>query len=290
MIRKVALVAAAAAWGALTSTAQEPRPQEVRKEARLDIAPGGTLSVVDSHGLVTLHGGSGKQVIVASVLHSGKMEADQNVTPDKRRAEVVAHALAEQKPTVDEARVDFEITVPSGIAVMVTTATAPISADELTGDLTLSSDTGRITVRNLTRTHLQIRGVTAPVALSNITLGHVDVSSNGGAVELVDVVGPKVYVGTTSGNISYRGNCSGAGEYDFTTHNGAIDLVLPETASVDLSARSVNGSVQNDFPLTQKTHSSFAPQAGRSFAGTSNSGSSSVELRSFSGRIRVKKQ
>jgi DUF4097 and DUF4098 domain-containing protein YvlB len=277
----------------VSATAQDVSPSQskaTRKEARLDVVPGATLSVVDNYGSVILRAGAGKQVVVASVLHSGKVEADENVTADKRRATVIAHSISEQKPTPEEARVDLEITVPAGVAVTVATSTAPISADGLSGDLNFSSDTGQITVRNVSRAHVHVRGVSAPVSLNNINLGHVEVTSSGGAVELVDVAGPKVYVGTTSGSISYRGDCSGAGEYSFSTHSGAIDVVLPQTASFDLSARSVTGSVQNDFPLTQKTHTSFVPQAGRSFAGTSNSGSSSVELQSFSGRIRVKKQ
>ena len=294
MISKLSVTAVAGALiacGAVPATAGDTRPSsETRKEARLEIAPGGTLNVNDNYGSVVLHAGSGRVITIVCVLHSGKIETDQSATPDKRRVEVVAHAISDQKPTPDEARVDYEITVPAGVAVTVTTATAPISADGLSGDLSFSSDTGQISVRNVARVHVHIRGVTAPVILSNINLGHVEVTSSGGAVELVDVVGPKVFVGTTSGNISYRGDCSGAGDYNFTTHSGAIDVMLPETASFDLSARSVNGSVEHDFPLTQKTHTSFVPQAGRSFAGTSNSGSSSVELESFSGRIRVKKQ
>jgi DUF4097 and DUF4098 domain-containing protein YvlB len=276
-------------WGAMQATAQN-LPQEARKEVRLEILPGGTLTVIDNYGSVILRGGAGRQVIVSSVVHSPKVESDQSVTADKRRGEVVAHAVSQQKPSADEARVDYQITVPSGVAVTVTTATAPISADGLSGDLNFSSDTGQITVRNVARSHIYVRGVTAPVTLANINLGHVEVTSAGGAVELVDVAGPKVSVGTTSGNISYRGDCSGAGGYTFTTHSGAIDMVLPESASFDLAARSVSGSVQNDFPLTQKAHTAFVPQPGRSFAGTSNAGSSSVELQSFSGKIRVKKQ
>ena len=73
-------------------------------------------------------------------------------------------------------------------------------------------------------------------------------------------------------------------------HSGDIDVTLPAFASVDLSARSITGSVENDFPLQQKQHSSFVPSPGRAFAGTSNTGASSVQLRSFSGKIRVKKQ
>jgi hypothetical protein len=280
-----AAVGMIAALGAVNAQAAE-----TRKEARLDIASGGTLNVVNNCGSVILRGGAGKQAVIAYTLHSDKVEVDQSLTADKRRIELVTHPSSAQRPTPEEARVDFEITVPAGVAVSVNTGTAPIAVDGLSGDLSLSSDTGQVTVRNVARVHVQVRGVTAPVSLTNVSLAHVEVTSSGGAVDLVDVAGPKVYVGTTSGNISYRGDCSGSGQYSFTTHSGAIEVTLPETASFDLSARSINGSVENDFPLTEKAHNSFVPKAGRSFAGTSNSGSSSVELQSFSGRIRVKKQ
>jgi hypothetical protein len=57
-----------------------------------------------------------------------------------------------------------------------------------------------------------------------------------------------------------------------------------------MMAESVEGSASNDFPLAQKAHSSVLPHKGRSFSGTSRTGSSSVQLSSFSGKIRVKKQ
>jgi DUF4097 and DUF4098 domain-containing protein YvlB len=263
---------------------------DTRKESRFEVAPGGTVNVVNNCGSVTLHGGPGRQVVVAYVTHSDKIEVDESTTSDKLRLEVRTHAVGEQRPTADETRVEYDITVPAGIAVTVNTATAPITADGLTGDLTLSSDTGQITVRNVSKVHVHVRGVTAPVTLSSINNAHVEVTSSGGAVQLADVSGPFVSVGTTSGNITYRGNCSGGGDYSLTTHSGAIDVTLPETASFDVSARSVSGLVQNDFPLQQKSHTTYVPKAGSSFTGTSHSGSSSVELQSFSGRIRVKKQ
>jgi hypothetical protein len=287
VMNKLSLAAAAGvviAVGTLNAAAG------TRKESRLDVAPGGTVNIVNNSGSVTLHGGSGRQVVVAYTIHSDKVEVDESTTSDKRRVEIRTHGVGEPKPTPDETRVDYEVTVPPGIAINVTTATAPITVDGLSGDLTLSSDTGQITVRNVSKVHVHVRGVTAPVSLSSINNGHVEVTSNGGAVQLADVAGPKVWVGTTSGNISYRGDCSGGGDYSMTTHSGAIDVSLPETASFDVSARSVSGQVQNDFPLQpQKSHTAL-PNAGSSFSGTSNSGSSSIVLQSFSGRIRVKKQ
>jgi hypothetical protein len=284
------LVLTAAAGMAVALSAAHAVGADTRTEARLDVAPGGNLNIVANGGSVALHAGSGRQVAAVYTTHSDKIEVDRTVTPDKMRVKISSHALPDQKPSSDEARVDYDIAVPAGVSVTVTTATAPITIDGVSGDLELASDTGQVTVRNVSKIHVHVRGVTAPVSLAHVSNGHVEITTTLGAVQLVDVFGPIVSVGTASGNISYSGDCSGGGEYTFSTHSGAIDVSLPETASVDLSARSNSGVVQNDFPLKEKSHPAFVPKAGSSFTGTSNSGSSSVELQSFSGRIRVKKQ
>jgi DUF4097 and DUF4098 domain-containing protein YvlB len=263
---------------------------ETRKEARIDIAPGGTVNIISGGGSVALHSGNGRQVLATYTVHSEKIEVDQNTSADRQRVELRTHALPGQQPTADEARVDYDVTVPAGISVNVSTTSAPITAEGLSGDIGLSSETGQITITNALKSHVRVRSMAAPITLKDVTISHVDIQSAGGAVQLSNVTGQRIAVGTTSGNIEYRGDCSGGGDYIFTTHSGAIDVTLPPTASVDLSARSTTGTVENAFPLQLKSHNSFVPMQGRSFAGTSNSGSSSVELQSFSGKIRVKKQ
>jgi DUF4097 and DUF4098 domain-containing protein YvlB len=263
---------------------------DTRKEAKIDIAPGGTVNIISGGGSVALHSGSGRQVLATYTVHSDKIEVDQNSSADKQRVELRTHALPGQQPTAEQARVDYDVTVPSGIAVNVSTTSASITAEGLSGDIGLSSETGRITVSNALKSHVRVRSMTAPISLKDVTISRVDVQSAGGTVQLDNVTGQRVSVGTTSGNIEYHGDCSGGGDYILTSHSGAIDMTLPATASVDLSARSTTGAVENAFPLEEKQHNSFVPKQGRSFAGTSNSGSSSVELQSFSGKIRVKKQ
>jgi DUF4097 and DUF4098 domain-containing protein YvlB len=229
-------------------------------------------------------------VLATYSVHSDKIEVDQNSSADKQRVELRTHALPGQQPTADQARVDYDVTVPSGVSVNVSTTSAPITAEGLSGDIGLSSETGQITISNALKSHVRVRSMTAPVTLKDVTISRVDIQSSGGAVQLNNVTGQRVAASTTSGNIEYHGDCSGGGDYILTTHSGAIDMTLPATASVDLSARSTTGAVENAFPLQEKSHNSFVPMQGRSFAGTSNSGSSSVELQSFSGKIRVKKQ
>jgi DUF4097 and DUF4098 domain-containing protein YvlB len=263
---------------------------DTRKESKIDVAAGGTVNIVSGGGSVALHSGSGHQLLVTYTLHSAKVEVDQNASANKQRVELVTHALPGEKPTADEARVDYDITVPASVSVNVSTTSAPITAEGVNTEIGLSSETGQITVHNIAKAHVRVRSMTAPVTLNDVTMSRVDIQSTGGAVQLKNVTGPRVSVGTTTGNIEYKGDCSGGGDYLLTTHSGSIDVTLPPTASVDLTARSTNGQVENAFPLQEKTHNSFVPQQGRSFAGTSNSGSSSVELQSFSGKIRVKKQ
>jgi hypothetical protein len=284
------LVCTAAAGIAVALGSLSAVGADTRNEARLEIAPGGNLNLFTNGGTVKLHAGSGRQIAGTYTTHSDKIEVDRTVTADKMRVSLHSHSLSDQKPSPDEVRVDYDLSVPAGVSVTVVTASAPITIDGISGDIELASETGQITVSNVSKVHVHVRGVTAPVSLSHISNGHVEVTSVGGLVQLVDVMGPLVKVGTSSGNISYRGDCSGGGEYSLTTHSGAIDVSLPETASFDLSARSGPGLVQNDFPLKEKAHPAYVSKAGSSFTGTSNSGSSSIELQSFSGKIRVKKQ
>jgi DUF4097 and DUF4098 domain-containing protein YvlB len=264
---------------------------ETRKESKINIAPAGAVNIITGGGSVTLHSGPGQQLLVSYAVHSEKVEVDQNVSANNQRVELRTHALSGSKPSAEDSKVDYDLTVPAGIAINVSTTAAPITADSLSGEIDLSSETGQITVRNMAKSHVRVRSMTGHVSLNNVTLSRVDIQSTSGNVQLNNVSGSRVAAGTGSGAIDYRGDCSGGGDYILTTHSGNIDMILPATASVDLTARSTNGSVENaDFPLREKAHNSFTPTQGRSFAGTSNSGASSVELQSFSGKIRVKKQ
>jgi len=280
----------AAALGVTALLCSSAYGLDSHKEFRFDAPSGGVFTLTNSAGSVSLKASSERQLIVAYTTQSNKVEVDQSGTTDHRRIEITTHALPDQKPNDDESRVDFDISIPTGISVTINTATATITAENLSGDISLSSDTGQITAHDLVKSNLQVHTVTGAVTLNNINAGPVEVASSAGAVELTKVNGPKVKIGTGSGNITYNGDCSGMGTYVFTTHSGTINVGLPQTASVDITARSVSGDVQNDFPLSPKSHTSFTPQTGRSFAGTSNSGASSVQLQSFSGKIRVKKQ
>ena len=237
-----ALLFAAASLGICLCAAHAA---DSRKEARIDIAPGGTVNIVNGGGSIALHSGAGHQLLVAYTVHSAKVEVDQSSSDNKQRVELLTHALPGEKPTADEAKVDYDVTVPAGVSVNASSTSGTITADGISSEIGLSSETGQITVHNVAKSHVNVRSMTAPVSLRDVTMSRVDIQSTGGAVQLKNVNGQRVAVGTTSGNIDYQGDCSGGGNYILTTHSGAIDVTLPATASVDLSARSTTGTVEN---------------------------------------------
>ncbi len=260
---------------------------QTRKEMKFNVGPGASLTITNDFGPVTVHVGSGSQVLATATLRSDQMEIDQ--THSGSRVELFTHSV-QQRPLGDAARVDFDVTVPPDCDLTIHASAGPISVEKLRGDINADGDLANIDVHDVSGGHVHLRTLKGTITVTNVTNGHVEVSSVSGPVTLKNVSGPSVEINTTNGAISYAGMFSNNGDYEFTTHSGDINVLLPANASVDVAARSVTGKVENDFPFQPKQHVPFPVTAGRAFAGTSNAGASSVQLRSYSGTIRVKKQ
>jgi len=257
-----------------------------RKEFRYTVGPGASVTVTNESGPVDVKGSVGRQVVIVATTHSDKVEVDCDQYAN--RVQATTHFL--QHTEDPDGRVEYQVLVPADASVTVHASSGPMTAEKMGGDLTLEGDAAPVEVHDVSNAHLHVRTISGPVTLSNITNGHVEITSLSGNVLLDAVSGPKVSVNTAKGSIRYNGDFGGGGDYMLVNHSGNIDVTLPAYASVELSARSISGSVENDFPLQQKPHPTFSITQGRSFAGTSNAGASSVQLRSFSGKIRVKKQ
>ena len=269
-----------------TSLALLTASAQTRKEFRYTVGPKAAVVVVNRFGPIIVRPSNSNQVIATATLHSNKVEVDES--HNGNRVELRSHILQNANP--QESQVDYDLQVPVDAMVNVRTATGSVSAQGLQGDVVLVGDSGPVDARNLSNGYLHIKTLNGPITLSNISNGQLDATSVGGDVNMNAVTGSHVSVNTASGKIVYVGDFGGDGDYSLSNHSGDIEVTIPQNASVDITARSVTGSVENDYPLAQKAHTSFAPTQGRSFAGTSNTASSSVQLRSFSGKIRLKKQ
>jgi DUF4097 and DUF4098 domain-containing protein YvlB len=259
---------------------------ETKKEYRFEVGPKSKVSIINQFGSVSVKPSTGNYVLVNAIIYSDKVEVDQSQSGN--RVDVQSHLLT--GATADNSRVDYEVLVPADASLNMESATGPLHAERLHGDVEAEGANAAVDVRDITGSHVHVKTMAGAITLTNIRDGHVEIDSVSGDVTLHSVTGPLVRVSSTSGRIQYDGDFGYAGEYRFNSHSGNIDATIPEDASLDVRAQSVHGLVQNDVPLQPKVHTSFLVKEGSSFAGTINKAASSVWLRTFSGKIHLKKR
>jgi DUF4097 and DUF4098 domain-containing protein YvlB len=261
---------------------------ETHREYRFNVGAKSGVSVNNPYGSISVRPSTGNTVVINALLHSDRVEVDNTQTGN--HVEIQSHLL----PGADavSGRVDYEILVPADASVTLHSTTGPLRAEKLHGDVTLEGAAATVDVRDVSDAHVHVKTLNGPVTLTNVQDGHVEVDSLSGEVTLDRVSGPLVQVISTSGRISYTGDFGFSGEYRLTSHSGDIDAIVPDGTSADVSARSVKGEVHDDIPLQPKTHTWFAITQGRAFMGTMGRAavSSTVVLRSFSGKIHLRKR
>lgn len=259
---------------------------EMKKEYRFNVGPKASVSVVNQYGPIAVKSSSNNQVVVTAILHSDKAEVDNDQSGN--RIEIKSHLLPGANS--ESGRIDYELAIPTDASITLYSPTGPLRAEKLQGDVSLEGAGASVDVHDVSDAHVHVKTMNGPVTLVNIQNGHVEISSVSGNVSLTEVSGPLVQVSSTSGKIFYDGDFGSGGQYSLISHSGDIEATIPAYASFDVTARSVRGKVENDFPFEPKSHTSFAVIPGSSFAGTIGKAASSVVLKSFSGRIRLKKK
>jgi len=261
---------------------------ESKKELHFTVGPRSGVSVMSPYGSISVKPSSGNTVTVVAILHSDKVEVDNNQSGN--RVDIQSHLLA--GADAESGRVDYEILVPADASITLHSSTGSLHAEKLHGDVNLEGPGAAVDVRDISDAHVHVKTMNGAVNLDNIKNGHVEVDSLSGEVTLNRVNGSLVQVVSTSGRINYIGDFGNSGEYRLTSHSGDIDATIPEWTSADVSARSVRGEVHDDIPLQPKAHTYFALDKGRAFAGTVGrvAVSSTVVLRTFSGKIHLRKR
>ena len=261
---------------------------QTRKEFRFNVGPRVGVSVNNPYGSVSVKPSVGNIVVISAITSSDKVEVDNSVVGN--RVDVQSHLLPGSD--AQSGRVDYEILAPADASITLHSSSGTLRAEKLHGDVSLEGAGATVEVRDITGAHVHVKTLNGPVTLTNIQDGHVEVDSLSGNVTLRSVNGPLVQVVSTSGGISYIGDFGDHGDYRFTSHSGDIEAVVPDSTSADVSARSVRGEVHDDIPLQPKQHTSFVIKEGVALWGTMGraAASSTVVLRSFNGKIHLRKR
>jgi len=245
------------------------------------VGPKPIISIRNQYGRIRVTPSSNNRV-VATVLHSDKVDVQHRQSGNR----IVLGSRLHNATSHETHSADYQVLVPTDAFVMLNSSAGSLSAQNLKGDLVLEGATGLVDVRGTSNAHIHVRTLNGPISLSDIIDSHVEVTTISGDVNLQDVTRSFVSVRSGAGTIKYNGE-PGLGVYALTSHSGDIEVSLPTSASVRVTAKSVKGRIDNGFPVQPKTSINFRPGREKSFLGGPAS-AASLTVRSFSGNISLK--
>ena len=163
---------------------------ETKKELHFSVGAKAGVSVVNPYGSISVKPSTNNTVVVNAVLHSDKVEVDNNQSGN--RVDIQSHLLA--GADADSGRVDYEVLVPADASITLHSSTGSLRAEKLHGDLSLEGPGSSVDVRDISNAHVHVKTMNGPVNLDNIQNGHVEVDSLSGDITLHAVTGPVVQV------------------------------------------------------------------------------------------------
>jgi DUF4097 and DUF4098 domain-containing protein YvlB len=258
-----------------------------RIEKVFPVLKNSNLVLMNYSGIISIRGWQNSEIKAICVKHSQNVEIDTEFGGNKVR--IATHVL-DKLASPEKAKVDYQIFVPEDAGVQV------------------QSNMGSVTIENI-RGPVNVDVVDAPVRIVGTT-GYVVAKSLGSKLEICqsrgiiqtnsvsgDIVFSKlesdnVMALSTLGNIFYEGDFNRGGKYSFSTNEGFIAINCPDQASVEWEAKTVKGAIESDLPIKSKSHRSVPRNSleRQSLVGVSNSGDATVQLTTFSGKIKIRRK
>ena len=246
------------------------------------------ISLNNLRGQILIRGWEKSQVHVICNTATPRVEVDVEAFPKTGRAERLqfnAHAM-DPLVTANDETADCTFDVPVNASLEIRNRQGSVVIDGLQGEhASIESADAKVSASDVSG-HLTARTMGGDIEVVRAS-GRVEVYSITGSLRFADTTSKNLRGNTNSGAIIYRGDFVPAGEYILSTYSGNIEIILPPSASFELNAKTVKGKVENTFSLTPKRHSSSPFPSANSLLGTYNTGNATVEVTSFSGRIRV---
>jgi len=201
------------------------------------------------------------------------------------------------------ASVDYEITAPGWMPVKVEGtynfitiegAKAEVSAETTRGDIVVKGGTGTIVAKSV-QGAVHVEGARGKVTASSVNEGItvVDVSGDvtaettNGSISMTKVTSSNVQATTINGDVTFDGVIADNGRYSFATHNGNINVGVPENSNATFSVRTYNGDFGTNLQLSGPPRTEA--RRGRLVTYTLGNGSAEMELETFGGSIRIRR-
>lgn len=283
--RNIAVVPAglvvAIALLALPAAAQDKEKQE-KKDFSYAVGPGAVISITNNYGPIAVRPSGSGQVVVETVSHSDAVSLVNEQHGDR----IELRSVSSRQGTN---LVDYTVLVPAAAFVSLRSSDGTLRAQGLRGDVVLEAASGSVEVTDISDAHLHVKTLSGPITLTDIRNSHLDVHSVSGDVNLHNVTGPSVEVNSGSGRITYDGDPGRLGDYLISSHTGDLEVSIPANAWVTIKARSIKNQADPEFPTASNAPAGRIDMGQVNLMGKPGKIGSRFELRSFSGKIHLKR-
>lgn len=194
--------------------------------------------------------------------------------------------------------IDYELTIPSAMAVdlwgfdsdiSVDGAQSGIRAETMSGDIDLRNVAGELSLRTVEgditvargRGNLEVNTADGEVELLDFE-GEVFAESIDGDITLEGISSNDVEAKTVDGDVTYDGTIADGGRYRLTTHDGDVVMMVPANVNATVSVATFDGEFEAEFPVQLQ-----GAEGSRKFSFSMGDGSARVELHSFDGDIQL---
>jgi len=160
----------------------------------------------------------------------------------------------------------------------LSTASGSISATDIGNDVRVTSASGTVTVSN-TRGDVHVNAVSGVIRVSNPG-GRIEADTASGEVEIQGAASD-VKAHALSGRVSVQGNPGADSYWELKTMSGSVQLGVPASANLHLSAEAVSGEIRTDVPIV------IEEQGKHSLRAHMGSGGGRVDVHTVSGEIRL---
>jgi hypothetical protein len=236
--------------------------QDFEWSGRLD--RGQTLEIKNINGDVTAERAGGGEIEVTAVKRAGHRGDADEVTfeivehadgvticavypddPDERPNECRPGSGGRMSTHENNTEVEFRVRVPDGVNFVGKSVNGDVETDRLGGD---------------------VRAYTVNGGIEVAAAGFVEAHTVNGSI------------------YASMGRADWSGDLEFHTVNGSINIELPDGVNAEVTARTVNGDLETDFPLTIQGR--WGP---RKLTGTIGDGGRDLSLETVNGSIRLRR-
>jgi hypothetical protein len=300
----------------LSATAYCQEREEIRRSFALN--PGGTVSLENISGDIKLSSWSGTEAEIVAVKTGPadqlkSVEISISAQPSRLSVKTV---YPRQNNRVS---VSYDVKVPRSVNLdSVKSVSGSITITDIDGRVIGRSVSGNVEAQNIsretsletvsgsvsaagTRNRASLRSVSGDVVADNIdgdldaksvsgdvrvgrVMGHLNAESISGGVKVTGGNMADLQASTVSGDIYFDGGLNEGGRYELKSHSGAVTMNLPADSKFSLQVSTFSGSIKSDFDIKGNGSSEK-----KTLSGIVGGGGPTVELRSFSGSIRIRK-